>query len=117
MRLLLDLDSKNYSLNWKIKYREAARAIIIKNNKIAMVKSNKYGFYKFPGGGIWENERIISKEWIDLVISNRYEFTHIKDGWYAKGGMRGQLLMFNREKKKAIACHSYESHIPYDAFI
>lgn len=56
MRLLLDLDSKNYSLNWNIKYREAARAIIIKNNKIAMVKSAKYGFYKFPGGGIWENE-------------------------------------------------------------
>ena len=71
----------------------------------------------FINNGIWENERIISKEWIDLVISNRYEFTHIKDGWYAKGGMRGQLLMFNREKKKAIACHSYESHIPYDAFI
>lgn len=71
----------------------------------------------YINNGIWENERIISKEWIDLVISNRYEFTHIKDGWYAKGGMRGQLLMFNREKKKAIACHSYESHIPYDAFI
>ena len=56
MKLLIDLDSKNYSVNWNIKYREAARAIILKNNKIAMVKSAKYGFYKFPGGGIWENE-------------------------------------------------------------
>ena len=67
--------------------------------------------------GMWKNERIISEKWIDLVISNRYEFTHIKNGWYAKGGMRGQLLMFNMEKGKAVACHSYESKIPYDIFI
>ena len=71
----------------------------------------------FINNGIWKNERIISEEWINLVISNGYEFTHLKDGWYAKGGMRGQLLMFNMEKKKAIACHSYESFIPYDVFI
>ena len=56
MKLLLDLDSKNYSLEWEKMYREASRAIILKDNKIAMVKSNVYGFYKFPGGGIWENE-------------------------------------------------------------
>lgn len=66
--------------------------------------------------GIWKNERIISEEWVNLVISNRYEFTHIRDGWYAKGGMRGQLLMFNFEKNRAIACHSYESKIPYEIF-
>lgn len=67
--------------------------------------------------GIWKGERIISEKWIDLVISNRYEFTHIRNGWYAKGGMRGQLLMFNMEKGKAVACHSYEGKIPYDIFI
>ena len=67
--------------------------------------------------GIWKGERIISEEWVDLVIKNRYEFSPVKDGWFAKGGMRGQLLMFNFEKGKAIACHSYESKIPYDIFI
>ena len=71
----------------------------------------------YINNGIWRGERIISEEWINLVITNRYEFTHINDGWYAKGGMRGQLLMFNRDKGKAIACHAYESGIPYDVFI
>lgn len=67
--------------------------------------------------GIWKGERIISEEWVNLVIKNRYEFSPVKDGWFAKGGMRGQLLMFNFEKGKAIACHSYENNIPYDIFI
>ena len=71
----------------------------------------------FLNKGMWYNEEIVSKEWIDIVIANRYEFTHVKDGWYAKGGMRGQLLMFNFELGKSIACHSYESRIPYDIFI
>lgn len=56
MRLLFNLDSKNYQEDYHMIYREASRAIIIKDNKIAMVKSLKEGFYKFPGGGIWENE-------------------------------------------------------------
>ena len=67
--------------------------------------------------GIWKNERIISEDWVDIVIKNRYEFSPLKNGWFAKGGMRGQLLMFNMEKGKAIACHSYENKIPYDIFI
>lgn len=67
--------------------------------------------------GMWFNQRILSEEWVDLVIKNRYEFSPLKDGWYAKGGMRGQLLMFNFEKEKVIACHSYESSIPYNIFI
>ena len=67
--------------------------------------------------GKWMDEQIVSQKWIDMVVSNQYEFTHIKNGWYAKGGMRGQLLMFNYEKGKAIACHSFENIIPYDVFI
>lgn len=67
--------------------------------------------------GMWKEERILSEEWVDLVIANRYEFVHVKNGWYAKGGMRGQVLMFNFDRGKAIACHSYENEIPYDIFI
>ncbi len=37
------------------KIREAVRAIIIKNDKILLIHSNK-GDYKFPGGGVEENE-------------------------------------------------------------
>ena len=70
----------------------------------------------YLNNGVWKDERIISEKWINLVLANRYEFTYIKDGWYGKGGMRGQLLMFNREKNKAIAFHSFENKIPYDVF-
>ena len=71
----------------------------------------------YINGGIWKNERILSKEWVDLVISNGYEFTLIKNGWYGKGGMRGQLLTFNIEKGLVIGCHSYENSIPYQIFV
>jgi len=63
--------------------------------------------------GMWKGTRVISEEWVNMVISNEYEFSSLGNGWYGKGGMRGQLLMFNLEKEKAIACHSYESIIPY----
>lgn len=67
--------------------------------------------------GIWMNERILSEEWINIVLENGYEFTHIKNGWYGKGGMRGQLLAFNLDNGKAVACHSYEHIIPFDIFV
>ena len=67
--------------------------------------------------GIWMNERILSEEWINIVLENVYEFTHIKNGWYGKGGMRGQLLAFNPDNGKAVACHSYERMIPFDIFV
>ncbi|MEI5909584.1 NUDIX domain-containing protein [Bacillus spongiae] len=38
-----------------IKLREAVRGIIISNNRILLVHSNR-GDYKFPGGGVEENE-------------------------------------------------------------
>ncbi|MBR6515552.1 MAG: beta-lactamase family protein [Bacilli bacterium] len=67
--------------------------------------------------GIWNSERILSEEWIKLVIDNRYEFTHIGNGWYAKGGMRGQFLMFNYDEGKAVACHSYDDRARASLFI
>jgi 8-oxo-dGTP pyrophosphatase MutT (NUDIX family) len=39
----------------KINYREAVRAVIIQENKILLIQSNK-GDYKFPGGGVEKNE-------------------------------------------------------------
>lgn len=67
--------------------------------------------------GVWQGERILSEEWVNLVLKNGYGFTHIKNGWYGKGGMIGQLLMFNCEQGKAIACHSYDDEITYDIFL
>lgn len=56
MRLLFDMDKKDYNPDGKKFVRPSVRGIIIKNGKIAMVHSIKYNYYKFPGGGIEENE-------------------------------------------------------------
>jgi len=56
MRLLFEIDLKNYDKNGKAFIRPSARAIIIKDNKIYMVHSLVYDYYKFPGGGIEKDE-------------------------------------------------------------
>ncbi len=56
MRLLFEIDTKDYNINGKKFIRPSVRSIIIKENKVAMVHSLKYNYYKFPGGGIEEGE-------------------------------------------------------------
>jgi len=56
MDTLLVMDMKNYDESLPRFLREAVRAIIFSNGKIAMVKSEKEGYYKFPGGGIKNGE-------------------------------------------------------------
>ena len=52
MRLLFTLDRGDYQEGKKAFSRPSARAIVIENGRVAMVYSQKYGHYKFPGGGI-----------------------------------------------------------------
>lgn len=74
MRMLLVLDAKNYNPDGEVFIRPSARSIIIKDNKIFMVHSIKYDYYKFPGGGINEGESNIdalireTKEEAGLVV-------------------------------------------------
>lgn len=56
MKTLLVMDSKNYNDSMPHFLREAVRAIILSNKGIALVKSEKEGYYKFPGGGIENGE-------------------------------------------------------------
>ena len=56
MRTLFDLDKKDYNENGTKLIRPSVRGIIIKGDKIALVHSLKYDYYKFPGGGINEGE-------------------------------------------------------------
>lgn len=56
MRLLFALDKKDYENCTHSFVRNSARAVIISGNKIAMVHSLKYDYYKFPGGGIEKGE-------------------------------------------------------------
>ena len=56
MRLLFELDTKDYDLSGTAFIRHSARCIHIKNGLAAMVHSVKYDYYKFPGGGIERDE-------------------------------------------------------------
>ena len=56
MRTIKIFDDKNYQSDWKKYKRDSARAIIFCENKLVMIKSEKFGEYKFPGGGIALNE-------------------------------------------------------------
>ena len=67
--------------------------------------------------GVWRKTRILSKEWVDLVLQNGYELQRVGGGWYGKGGMRGQMLLLNPTQGIAVACHSYEHVVPHELLI
>ena len=56
MRLLFEIDKKNYEKCTHTFVRNSARSIIIVDKKIAMIHSLKFDYYKFPGGGIEKDE-------------------------------------------------------------
>ena len=74
MRTLFEIDAKNYSAGDPVLVRPSARAIIIKDGKIALVYSALCDYYKFAGGGIEEGEDVIDalcrevKEEVGLIV-------------------------------------------------
>ncbi len=56
MRLLFDMDRKDYVPDGTKFFRPSVRGIIVRGGKIALVHSLKYDYYKFPGGGTDEGE-------------------------------------------------------------
>ena len=56
MRLLFEIDTKDYDPNGTRYERPSARGIIVRDGKIAMVYSRRYDYYKLPGGGIEAGE-------------------------------------------------------------
>ncbi len=56
MRVLFELDKKDYDENGTCFVRPSVRGIIVKDGEIAMVHSLKYDYYKFPGGGAEPDE-------------------------------------------------------------
>lgn len=88
MKLLFEIDKKNYDNDGKAFIRPSARAIIIKNKKIYMVHSLLYDYYKFPGGGIEKDESSIdavireTKEEAGLIVIKdsikEYGYVHRK---------------------------------------
>lgn len=56
MKRLFDIDLKDYKDTDEIFRRPSARAVIFQGDKIALVYSKKEKYYKFPGGGIHDEE-------------------------------------------------------------
>ena len=56
MRLLFTMDAQNYEQGGRVFSRPSARAIVIENGRVAMIYSQKFQHYKFPGGGIEPGE-------------------------------------------------------------
>ncbi len=56
MRLLFEIDTKDYDVNGPAFVRHSARCIALRAGRVAMVHSLKYDYYKFPGGGIEPGE-------------------------------------------------------------
>lgn len=50
------IDKKDYDGIEKRYIRFAARGIAFMDNKLILIKSEKYGEYKFPGGGVHKDE-------------------------------------------------------------
>ena len=74
MKELFIIDLKDYEEESKIYKRPSVRGIIIKNCKIALVYSEKEKYYKFPCGGIKDNEDMHSalirevREEVGLIV-------------------------------------------------
>ncbi len=56
MKRLFEIDIKDYKDSDSVFRRPSARAIILQGDKIALVYSKKEKYFKFPGGGIHDEE-------------------------------------------------------------
>lgn len=56
MKRLFEIDLNDYDEKSAVYRRPSVRGIIFRDNKIALVYSEKEHYYKFPGGGINDNE-------------------------------------------------------------
>ena len=59
MHLIKLLDDKNYTSDLPVFHRDASRAIILRDGKLAMVHSLEEGYYEFPGGGVEAGESLV----------------------------------------------------------
>ncbi|MBR0129991.1 MAG: NUDIX domain-containing protein [Firmicutes bacterium] len=85
MRLLFELDKKDYDKCTRSYVRNSARSVIIRDGRVAMVHSLKYDYYKFPGGGIEAGESIedaviretLEESGLRIIRSSMREFGYV----------------------------------------
>ena len=63
----------------------------------------------YANDGVYSGTRLISGNWVRLALDRAYEFAPLGDtGLVGKGGMYGQMLLFDREKRMAAAWHGFD---------
>ena len=77
MKRIITIDLKDYDETMPRYRRPSVRAVIIRDSKIAMVYSQKFDYYKFPGGGIEKNED--HKQTLIREVSEEVGLTVIPD--------------------------------------
>ena len=99
MKQLFTIDLKNYGDDWKPSRRDSARAIIhVGDDKLALVYSEKLGYYKFPGGGIHEDEDKVEalarevEEEVGLIVIPRSIREFGVASRYQKSGMAEKTI-------------------------
>lgn len=62
----------------------------------------------YRSGGLYRGERILSEEWVRIVLSRGYELrmSGFAEG-YCKSGMLGQMLTVFPKQKRVVAWHGY----------
>ena len=60
MRLLFEIDKKDYDPNCEAFRRPSARAVIFHDGKLSVIYSGKYRYCKLPGGGVEAGEDNVS---------------------------------------------------------
>lgn len=139
--LLFEIDTKDYDINGKAFVRHSARCITMKNEKIAMVHSLKYDYYKFPGGGIEINESLEeamireTREEVGLVVIpetvEKFGYVHriqksthpteeyfVQDNFYFKCEVEEQLVdteLVQYEKEEGFTLEWVDPQVAIDA--
>lgn len=59
--------------------------------------------------GLYDNKRIVSERWIRQSEEEAFSLSSVNNtAFIGKGGMNGQMVMYNRRHRIAVAWHGYE---------